>query len=536
MLLRSGPFAPPVFCRHGHVTWIVGQTQTPKLLLPDELRRGCNILLSNVIERSIPPKRNHEELSLNTIAGAHTSRARVAPDLRTELRLTTLLGAPLALGELGWMSTYIVDALMVGRLPNSPLAISASSLGNTIFYAIVFCAIYLLNGLETLIAQAFGRGEEQECVYLLVQSFWIAIVATPLVVLGTLGTLLLLPHFGTPPEIVRETRSYVGALVWSTAPLMGYMVLRRFLQSINRVLLISVSLVTASVVNFIGDWAYLFGHLGVHAMGIAGSGWSTCVVRVYMLVLLVGGTVWAFRANGYRIAAHMLLPNWPRLKALLGIGWPSGLQNFEELAVSTYLSILCARLGTVLLAANQVVLDLNAFVYQVSAGLSYATIVRVGQSAGRNSMPQVRRAASASLWLGLGFMAIAATLFAAFANFWAGLYTNSHAVVVAAAPIFFICAFALMGDTAFVLLSSAMTGLGDTRTPMLVSLVWNWGVGAPLAYLLAFRFGFSLHGLWLGRATGSVGTGLTMLVLWRLRVRREAQGLPASQLHMLSSA
>ena len=119
------------------------------------------------------------------------------------------------------MSTYIVDALMVGRLHDSPLAISASSLGNTIFYAIVFCAIYLLNGLETLIAQAFGRDQEQECVYLLVQSFWIALLATPLVMGATLGSLRLLPHFGTPPEIVRETTVYVHALVWSTAPLLG---------------------------------------------------------------------------------------------------------------------------------------------------------------------------------------------------------------------------------------------------------------------------------------------------------------------------
>ena len=456
-------------------------------------------------------------------------------NLRSELKLTTLLGAPLALGELGWMSTYIVDALMVGRLHNSPLAISASSLGNTIFYAIVFCAIYLLNGLETLIAQAFGRDQEEECVYLLMQSFWIAAISTPIVMAATLGSLLLLPHFGTPPEIVRETSTYVHSLVWSTAPLMGYMALRRFLQSINHVVLISVSLITASVVNLVGDWAFLFGHLGVHAMGIAGSGWSTCVVRVYMLMLLMAGTVLAFRANNLKVQPHMLRPSASRLKALLRIGWPSGIQQLEELGTSTYISILCARLGTVLLAAHQVVLDLNAFVYQIPAGLSYATIVRVGQSAGRNSLPQVRRATRASLWLGLGFMLIASTVFAAFAHFWAGLYTNSAAVVTAAAPIFLICAFALMGDTLFVLLSSAMTGLGDTRTPMLISLIWNWGIGAPLAYALAFRFGFALHGLWIGRAVASVGTGITILVLWRVRMLREVRAPHRPSLNVLSS-
>ncbi len=453
----------------------------------------------------------------------------------SEVRLTLRLGAPLALGELGWMSTYIVDALMVGRLHNSPLAISASSLGNTIFYAIVFLAIYMLNGLETLIAQAFGHGDQQECVYLLVQACWIAIVGTPLVMLGTYGALHLLPHLGTPAEIIRETTTYTHALVWSTAPLMAYMALRRFLQSIDDVLLVSASLITASVVNLVGDWALCFGHLGAPALGIAGSGWSTCVVRFYMLGLLLVGTVLAFRRNGYRVRGEMLAPNWPRLKALLRIGWPSGIQQMEELGTSTFMTILCARLGTVLLAAHQVVLDLNAFVYQVPAGLSYATVVRVGQSAGRNSFKQVKRASNASLWLGLGFMLVAATVFAAFAPFWAGLYTNSAAVVAAAVPIFFLCSFALMGDTLFVLLSSTLTGLGDTRTPMLISLVWNWGIGAPLAYLLAFKAGLSLEGLWFGRLVGSVGTGLTILVVWRARVRRESQATRPVRLNLLQS-
>ncbi len=433
------------------------------------------------------------------------------------------------------MSTYIVDALMVGRLHDSALPIAASSLGNTIFSAIAFCAIYLLNGLETLVAQAFGRGEEDECIHLLAQSLWMVAIATPLVMLGTVASVRLLPHLGTPVELAAETGRYVHALVWSTAPLMLYMALRRFLQSINRVALISISLVTASVVNFIFDWAFLFGHLGARAMGIAGSGWSTCVVRWYMLALLVGGAIWAIRRDGYNVRAQMFKPNWPRLKTLLHIGWPSGLEYFEELGISTFMTILCARLGTILVAAQQVVLDLNAFVYQVPNGISYATIIRVGQSAGRNSAPEVKRAANASLWLCLGFMTIAATVFAAFAKFWAGLYTNSGVVVTAAAPIFLICAFLLMGDTLFVVLASALTGIGDTRTPLLVSLVWNWGIGMPLAYVLAFHFGYALKGLWLGRAVGSVGAGISLFVFWRLRLRKEAQPDRRPSLSLLGS-
>lgn len=445
------------------------------------------------------------------------------------------LGVPLALGELGWMSTYLVDASMIGHLQNSPLAISASSLGNTIFYAIAFCAIFLLNGLETLIAQAFGSGRREECPHLLAQSFWIAAISTPIVMLSTLGVLRLLPYFGTPSEIVAETSRYVHALVWSTAPLLAYMALRRYLQSMNRVTLVTVSLLTAAVVNAGADWVFLFGHLGAPAMGVAGSAWATLIVRVVMLLLLAAGTASAFRQTGEPIRLPMLRPSWPRLHSLLRIGWPSAIENLEELGTSTFMSILCARLGTTLLAAHQVVLDLNAFVYQVAAGLAYATVVRVGQAAGRNSLDQVRRAARASLMLGVGFMFVAALVFAGFAHHWASLYTNSEAVVVAAVPIFSICIFILVGDTTAVLLASALTGLGDTRTPLYSSFVWNWAIGMPLAFYLAFHQGLALRGLWIGSAVSSVGSALTMLTLWHWRMRRDATSTAPATLSLLGS-
>ena len=444
---------------------------------------------------------------------------RIAHTFTREIVNTLRLGGPLALGELGWMSTYIVDALMLGRL-HSPIAIAASSLGNTIYYAIVFCAIYLMNGLETLIAQAYGRADTEECVRLLSQSLWFILLGTPLVMLSTLGSLSLLPHLGTPADIVAETTRYVRPLVWSTAPLMAYMALRRFLQSIDNVFWVTLSLVTAAFVNWLGDYVFLFGHFGAHPMGVAGSAWGTLLVRVYMLLLLGAGTLFAARRLGFRFRWTMLKPSPARLRILLRIGWPSGLEQLAELGVSTYQSILCARLGAVLLAAQQVVLDLNAFVYQVPAGLSYATIVRTGQAAGRDSQAEVRRAANASLLLGLGFMAVAGTVFAGFSHLWASLYTNSPEVVVASQPIFTICAFLLMTDTAAVILASALTGLGDTLTPMIISLVCNWGVGMSLAYVLTFHYHQSLHGLWIGRAVGSALSALALIVVWRVRLHR----------------
>ena len=461
-------------------------------------------------------------------------RATRTETFRTDVVAALRLGGPLALGELGWMSTYIVDALMIGRLPHSALSISASSLGNTIFYAVAFFAIYMLNGLETFVAQAAGQGDRTEGVRMLSQSMWIVLLGTPLVVAVTFGVAALLPTFGTSPELYAETLRYLHALVWSTLPLMLYMAIRRYLQSINRVLLVSVSLITAGLVNWLFDWLLLYGHGGMPALGIAGSGWSTVIVRCWMLLLLVPGAVLAFRTLQVWPTLQMLVPDRKRLKALFDIGWPSGLQFSLELGISTYMSILCARLGTTMLAAHQVTLDLNAFVYMVPTGLAYAAMIRVGQAAGRSDLPGVRRNAAAPLLLALSYSAVAAVLFITMSHRLAGLYTTDPQVVAQATQLLRICAVLILGDALFVILASALTGLGDTRSPLVVSLVGNWVLGMPAAYLFAFPLGHGVYGLWMGRAVASAVTGLGMAAWWLVRMRAERSGRSTRKLNLLS--
>ena len=345
---------------------------------------------------------------------------------------------------------------------------------------------------------------------------------------STLAALWLLPHFGTPPEVVAEAHSYLTALIWSTGPLLAYMALRRYLQGINRVLLVSVSLVTAGVVNWAGDWAFLYGHLGLHPMGVAGSGWGTCVVRMWMLLLLMIGVAHALRRDGLRITLAMFRPDWSRLKPMLRIGLPSGIDFSLDLLQATALGVLAAKLGTTMLAANQVVLDLTAFLYMVPTGMSYAAIIRVGQGFGRRDLRQIRRALTAVLALSCGFTLLVAIPYVGWSRVWAGLYTNDASVAAAAVPIFLFCAVGLFADSIAVSYAGALTGLSDTRSPLFANLIGNWLLGVPLAWWLGVHMGFGLRGLWFGRIVGSTVPALLQTLAWSFHMQKlERERAPA---------
>ena len=73
-----------------------------------------------------------------------------------ELRPMLSLAAPVVVAEVGWVAMQIVDIAMVGQL--GPAAIGAVGVGSALFFALAVFGMGLMLGLDTLVAQAFGRG------------------------------------------------------------------------------------------------------------------------------------------------------------------------------------------------------------------------------------------------------------------------------------------------------------------------------------------------------------------------------------------
>ena len=82
--------------------------------------------------------------------------------LRPEFRPTIRLALPLVIAEVGWMTMGIVDTIMVGRLPNSAVAIGATGLGQSLYNSVVIFGGGLLLGMDTLVSHAYGREDHRD--------------------------------------------------------------------------------------------------------------------------------------------------------------------------------------------------------------------------------------------------------------------------------------------------------------------------------------------------------------------------------------
>ncbi len=431
-----------------------------------------------------------------------------------ELRAMLKLAAPLVLAEIGWMAMGVVDTMAVGRV--GAVAMGAVSIGAMLFYTAGVFAGGLLLGLDTLVSQAFGAGDVEDCRRSLHNGIWLALSLVLPVMALVWGCVPLLARLGIDPAVLMETRPYLRALNWSTLPLLLFFAFRRYLQAVNLVRPIMVTLITANLVNVAGLWVLVFGHLGAPRMGAEGAGWATCISRLYMMSAL--GVV--ILRHDRDLLRGPWAPDFQRMRQLLELGFPAAVQIALEMGVFATVTVLIAKLNATALAGNQIAITTVSMTYMMPLGISSAAAVRVGQAIGRGDPEGAARSGWTALALGGAVMTVSAVMLLSVPHVIARLFTPEPALVAAGAVLLRVAAFFQLFDGFQVVATGALRGVGDTRTPMFCHFAGYWAIGLPLGAVLCFRYGFGAPGLWMGLSAGLILIGIVLVGFWNRAVRR----------------
>jgi MATE family multidrug resistance protein len=433
---------------------------------------------------------------------APVTQSAPATRFRRELAALLLLAIPVVLSELGWMAMSIVDTIMVGRL--SPAAIGAVGISSALFYTPALFGIGLLLGLDTLVAQAFGRGDFDDCHRALAQGVYLAILYTPVAMLLVGFAPHLFPLLGITETVRAPAREYIQLLNWSALPLLIYVAFRRYLQGVGKVRPVTFALISANLVNWFGNWALIYGKLGLPAMGVRGSALSTCVARAY---------------KHERDRGHPLFAHWPGLlpaqfRRLLQLGWPAASQLLFEVGAFSLATLMAGRLAPNILAAHQIVLNSASLTYMVPLGVSAAAAISVGHALGAGDRARARRNGSMAIAIGAVFMGLAATAFLTIPQLLIHVYTHDRQTVAVGVRLLSVAAVFQIFDGIQGIGTGALRGLGKTRGPMLINLVAYGVIGLPIGYLLCFKTRFGIYGLWSGLTLALIFAAVLVLWMW----------------------
>jgi MATE family multidrug resistance protein len=439
--------------------------------------------------------------------------------LKSQIRPVLVLALPLILAEVGWMSMGIVDTIMVGHMANPAFAISAVALGQVLYNTIAFGLAGILLGLDTYLAQSHGAGRFDEANRWLLHGLFLAAglaLTLILIIVCAPPVMLRLP---IEHDVITGSISFLGALNWGTPALFLYFTLRRYLQAFNHVRPIAWALVTANLINIVGDWFLIFGHtwgpIHIPALGVTGAGLATSFSRCYLAVFMVLALLQIERRHNYglRSVARHFEPTRIRRLALLGA--PAGGQILVEIAVFGLVTFLIGTLGKLPLSGHEIALNCASFTFMVPYAISAAGAVRVGQALGRNNPHEAASAGWAAIALGAGAMACFSAVLLTFPHLIASSFTADPTVIAVTIPFLLVAAVFQFFDGLQITATGALRGAGNTHAGLIVHIIGYWIIGLPIGYFITFRLHRGAVGLWIGLCIGLVVAGTALTTIWR---------------------
>jgi multidrug resistance protein, MATE family len=438
--------------------------------------------------------------------------------LLSEIRTTLQLAIPLGVIQLAEASVSFINSVMMGFLGIESLA--AGALGVITFYTLILICMGMVEGGSPLAAEAFGAGDTDRIRHIFAQGLWLVLVLClpMMLLLWHLDSILIM--LGQQEQTVTLTSTYLKAIVWGCPAAVGFFIMKEVSTALNRPHLISAIALTSIPINITANYLLLFGHLGLPELGLAGIGWAGTVV--FWVNFLAAAAILGFHPSFKEYKLFSCLGFDGEIFAeLWQNGWPVGLEYGSILLIFTLIALLSGYMGTILLAANEIVVQTIDLFLIVPIATSYAVATRVGQMFGQNDPKSAKRSGFAAITICIvttGLIGIALWLFPEqIANIYLDSTDADHGLIITTTiPLLRIAAIFLIAYGLNVVAMGLLMGIQNIKSPLLINILIHWSIGMASAYLLCFKLHLGSIGLWLGL---TIGTALgTIFLIYRFYV------------------
>ena len=427
-------------------------------------------------------------------------------------RKNLVLAVPVILAQIGQVTVNLADNIMVGHVGTTELA--AASFAINVFHVGMLFGLGITYGLTPLVGQAFSSRNKVNVGSWLKNGLVVHLVASLLLCAVMSSVVFFMDRMGQSKEVVEMAIPYFLIQVSSLFPLLLFFSVKQFFEGIGNTKMAMIITIVANLVNVGLNYLLIYGKLGFPALGLNGAGYATLISRIIMPIIFVFMIMKKPHFKAYLQTARKSVVESAKIKRIISIGLPIGLQLVIEVLAFSLGAIMLGWISKEAIAGHQVAIGMASMTYLISFGLASATTIRVSHAFGEHSGNELKHTILASLHIVIAFMSLMGILFVIFRNHLPLLFTTDPAVIEVAAGLLIVGAFFQIFDGTQVVLLGALRGMADVRIPMFMAFFSYIVVSLPISYLLAFVFHFGYSGVWIGFVFGL----LTAAVLFGFRL------------------
>ncbi len=401
-------------------------------------------------------------------------------------RAVFLLAIPMIL-ELSLESVFaVVDMFFVGKLGEN--AIATVGLTESVITLVYSLAIGLSTAATAIVARRIGEKNRNDAAHAGAQALIIAILAT--VVLSLVGSYYaddILRWMGASEDVVRDGTIFTRIMFAGSISIILLFVINGIFRGAGDAAMAMKSLWLASIVNII------LCPVLIHFYGLKGAAIATVTGRstgvLYQCYhLFKGSGILKFNKPQFRY-------DGPIISSIIKIAWPATFQFIIASGSWIVLAKLVAETGgTTASAGYQVAIRNVVFFILPAWGLSNAATTLVGQNLGASKPHRAHQSVMLTVKYNAFFMAFVMLLFLFFSETIIKIFSKDPEVVAVGANALQIIGTGYIFYGIGMVMTQALNGAGDTRTPTIINFVGFWLFQIPLAYILAKNLGLGAQG------------------------------------------
>lgn len=427
------------------------------------------------------------------------------------------LAFPVILAQMGQVTVNLADNMMVGHVGTTQLA--AASFALSVFIVGMLFGMGITFSLTPLVGQAFGSKNSSVIGSWFRNGVLVNFIAS-LLLCGLMSSVVFfMPRMGQSREVVSLAIPYYLIQVSSLIPMMLFFSVKQLFEGIGNTRIAMMITIFSNLLNIVLNYILIYGKLGFPAYGLNGAGYATLISRLVMPVIFVLLAIRNPKFTKYFQGAWHARFEMQKIKRILSIGLPIGLQMVIEVLAFSAGAVMMGWISEESLAGHQIALSMASMTYMISFGLAAGTTIRVSHAVGDKNRAELKQTIFASLHLVILFMSSMGLLFILLRHYIPELFTSDRAVVGVAAGLLIIGALFQIFDGVQVVLLGSLRGLADVRFPMYFAFISYIMLSLPVSYLCAFVFHFGPQGVWLGFVFGLASAAVFFAFRLRHQIR-----------------
>ncbi len=394
---------------------------------------------------------------------------------------------PLIIGNFAQQMYNTVDSIVVGNNPNLGLnALAAVGLANPILNLMYVVFMGLATGASIMAAQYFGAKDRETLSRTVGTTITLTFLSSlVMMVVGYFATPLLIGLIAPAdePTVGQGATVYLQIIFLGILGSAAYNIFSGVLRGVGDSVNPLIYLIVACLLNIVLDIVLVNLLNDVSAVA-----WATIIAQ------FVSGGLCLWRLTRMRdlftLDRKVLRPDKKLTKKLVGLGLPSGITQGLFSMSAMVVQGLTSAMGTVLVAANNVIMRVDGFAMMPNFTFSTAATTYVGQNIGAGRGDRVRAGVPAVLKLALGTAAVLVALILIFGSSLITLFINAgekntDALIALGTRGLRWLSLGYIAFAVTASLQGAMRGIGETRIPMWISIITTIIIRLPLAYLMA---------------------------------------------------